>query len=86
MLDETIRVWYIVPRIVATGVTSSITPQNGTVVLTHYHVCWINIVPDVVHVLYKGRSYIGRTRLSALPSSKRKGNGSICFVKRIYTI
>ena len=42
-------------RIVATGVTRLHTPQNATVVITHYQRLLDYIVPDVVHVLYKGR-------------------------------
>lgn len=41
-------------RIVATGVTKLHTPQNATVVITHYQRLLDYIVPDVVHVLYKG--------------------------------
>ncbi|MFQ7387928.1 MAG: Fe-S cluster assembly ATPase SufC, partial [Alistipes sp.] len=39
-------------RIVATGVTKLHTPQNATVVITHYQRLLDYIVPDVVHVLY----------------------------------
>ncbi len=42
-------------RIVATGITRLRTPQNATVVITHYQRLLDYIVPDVVHVLYKGR-------------------------------
>lgn len=42
-------------RIVATGVTRLHTPENATVVITHYQRLLDYIVPDVVHVLYKGR-------------------------------
>ncbi|MFG6340952.1 MAG: Fe-S cluster assembly ATPase SufC [Alistipes sp.] len=42
-------------RIVATGVTKLHTAQNATVVITHYQRLLDYIVPDVVHVLYKGR-------------------------------
>lgn len=42
-------------RIVATGVTKLHTPENATVVITHYQRLLDYIVPDVVHVLYKGR-------------------------------
>ncbi len=42
-------------RIVATGVTKLHTPQNATVVITHFQRLLDYIVPDVVHVLYKGR-------------------------------
>ena len=42
-------------RIVATGVTRLKTPENATVVITHYQRLLDYIVPDYVHVLYKGR-------------------------------
>ena len=42
-------------RIVATGVTRLKTSENATVVITHYQRLLDYIVPDYVHVLYKGR-------------------------------
>ena len=42
-------------RIVATGVTRLHTPENATVVITHYQRLLDYIVPDVIHVLYQGR-------------------------------
>ena len=42
-------------RIVATGVTKLHRADNATVVITHYQRLLDYIVPDVVHVLYKGR-------------------------------
>ena len=42
-------------RIVATGVTKLHTEENATVVITHYQRLLDYIVPDYVHVLYKGR-------------------------------
>ena len=42
-------------RIVATGVTKLHTDKNATVVITHYQRLLDYIVPDYVHVLYKGR-------------------------------
>ena len=42
-------------RIVATGVTRLKTPENATVGITHYQRLLDYIVPDYVHVLYKGR-------------------------------
>ncbi|MFI3332968.1 MAG: Fe-S cluster assembly ATPase SufC [Rikenellaceae bacterium] len=42
-------------RIVATGVTKLKTKENATVVITHYQRLLDYIVPDFVHVLYKGR-------------------------------
>ncbi len=42
-------------RIVATGVNKLKTPENATIVVTHYQRLLDYIVPDVVHVLYDGR-------------------------------
>lgn len=42
-------------RIVATGVNKLRTPENSTIVITHYQRLLDYIVPDVIHVLYKGR-------------------------------
>ena len=42
-------------RIVATGVTKLHRADNATVVITHYQRLLDYIVPDVVHVLYRGR-------------------------------
>ncbi len=42
-------------RIVATGVTKLRTADNATVVITHYQRLLDYIVPDYVHVLYRGR-------------------------------
>ena len=42
-------------RIVATGVTRLKREDNATVVITHYQRLMDYIVPDYVHVLYKGR-------------------------------
>ena len=42
-------------RIVATGVTRLMREDNATVVITHYQRLLDYIVPDYVHVLYKGR-------------------------------
>ncbi len=42
-------------RIVATGVTRLKRKDNATVVITHYQRLLDYIVPDYVHVLYKGR-------------------------------
>jgi Fe-S cluster assembly ATP-binding protein len=42
-------------RIVANGVNKLKTPENATVVITHYQRLLDYIVPDVVHVLYNGR-------------------------------
>ncbi len=42
-------------RIVATGVNKLKRPDNASIVITHYQRLLDYIVPDVVHVLYKGR-------------------------------
>lgn len=57
-------------RIVATGVTKLHTPQNATVVITHYQRLLDYIVPDVVHVLYRGRIIHTGDRTLALKLEK----------------
>lgn len=42
-------------RIVASGVNKLKSPENATIVITHYQRLLDYIVPDYVHVLYKGR-------------------------------
>lgn len=42
-------------RIVANGVNKLRTPENATIVVTHYQRLLDFIVPDFVHVLYKGQ-------------------------------
>ncbi len=42
-------------RIVSNGVNKLRSPENATIVITHYQRLLDYIVPDVVHVLYKGR-------------------------------
>ncbi|MGN0236956.1 MAG: Fe-S cluster assembly ATPase SufC [Lepagella sp.] len=42
-------------RIVATGVTKLKTPENATIVITHYQRLLDYIKPDFVHILYKGK-------------------------------
>jgi len=42
-------------RIVAQGVNKLRTPHNSTIVITHYQRLLDYIVPDKVHILYKGR-------------------------------
>ena len=42
-------------RIVAKGVTALKSPENATVVITHYQRLLDYIVPDFVHVIYDGR-------------------------------
>jgi len=57
-------------RIVATGVTKLRTAENATVVITHYQRLLDYIVPDVVHVLYKGRIIYTGDRTLALKLEK----------------
>ena len=42
-------------RIVASGVIKLKKPDNATIVITHYQRLLDYIVPDIVHVLYKGK-------------------------------
>ncbi|MEA3460368.1 MAG: Fe-S cluster assembly ATPase SufC [Bacteroidota bacterium] len=42
-------------RVVSNGVNNLRSPENATIVITHYQRLLDYIVPDVVHVLYKGR-------------------------------
>jgi Fe-S cluster assembly ATP-binding protein len=42
-------------KTVAQGVNKLRTPENATIVITHYQRLLEYIVPDYVHVLYKGR-------------------------------
>ena len=53
-------------RIVAQGVNKLRTPQNATVVITHYQRLLDYIVPDFVHVLYKGQIILSGDRELAL--------------------
>lgn len=53
-------------RIVATGVTKLKREDNATVVITHYQRLLDYIVPDYVHVLYKGRIIHSGTKELAL--------------------
>ena len=42
-------------KIVAHGVNALRTPENATILVTHYQRLLDYIIPDHVHVLYKGR-------------------------------
>jgi Fe-S cluster assembly ATP-binding protein len=42
-------------RIVANGVNKLKSKDNSTIVITHYQRLLDYIVPDIVHVLYKGK-------------------------------
>ena len=57
-------------RIVATGVTRLKREDNATVVITHYQRLLDYIVPDYVHVLYKGRIIYTGDRSLALKLEK----------------
>jgi Fe-S cluster assembly ATP-binding protein len=53
-------------RIVANGVNKLKSPDNATIVVTHYQRLLDYIVPDYVHVLYKGRIVKSGTKELAL--------------------
>lgn len=53
-------------RIVANGVNKLKTPQNATIVVTHYQRLLDYIIPDFVHVLYQGRIVKSGTKELAL--------------------
>lgn len=53
-------------RIVAQGVTKLKSPNNATIVITHYQRLLDYIVPDFVHVLYNGRIVKSGTKELAL--------------------
>lgn len=57
-------------RIVATGVTRLHTENNATVVITHYQRLLDYIVPDYVHVLYRGRIIYSGDKSLALKLEK----------------
>ena len=58
-------------RIVATGVNKMKRPDNATIVITHYQRLLDYIVPDVIHVLYKGRIIMTAGRELALEIEKK---------------
>ncbi len=53
-------------RIVANGVNKLKSPENATIVVTHYQRLLDYIVPDFVHVLYKGKIVKSGTKELAL--------------------
>jgi len=59
-------------RIVANGVNTLKTPENATIVITHYQRLLDYIVPDFVHVLYNGRIVKTGTKELALEFTKEK--------------
>jgi Fe-S cluster assembly ATP-binding protein len=58
-------------RIVAEGVNKLKSPNNATIVITHYQRLLDFIVPDFVHVLYKGRIVKSGTKDLALELEER---------------
>jgi Fe-S cluster assembly ATP-binding protein len=58
-------------RIVANGVTKLKSPENATVVITHYQRLLDYIVPDFVHVMYDGRIVKTGDRSLALELEER---------------
>lgn len=58
-------------RIVAGGVNALRTPNNATIVITHYQRLLDYIVPDVVHVLWNGRIVRSGGKELALELEKR---------------
>lgn len=58
-------------RIVANGVNKLKSKENATIVVTHYQRLLDYIVPDFVHVLYKGRIVKSGTKELALELEKR---------------
>lgn len=53
-------------RIVANGVNKLKTPENATIVITHYQRLLDYIVPDFIHILYKGQIVKSGTKELAL--------------------
>ncbi len=58
-------------RIVANGVNKLKTPDNASIVITHYQRLLDYIVPNIVHVLYKGRIIKTSGKELALEVEKR---------------
>ncbi len=58
-------------RIVANGVNKLKTPDNASIVITHYQRLLDYIVPDIVHVLYKGKIIKTSGKELALEVEKR---------------
>jgi Fe-S cluster assembly ATP-binding protein len=58
-------------RIVANGVNALRSPERSFVVITHYQRLLDYIVPDFVHVLYKGRIVKSGTKELALELEER---------------
>ena len=58
-------------RIVANGVNKLKTPENATIVITHYQRLLDYIVPDFIHILYHGRIVMTADKSLALDLEKR---------------
>lgn len=58
-------------RIVANGVNALRSPENATIVITHYQRLLDYIKPDIVHILYKGRIVMTAGPELALELEKR---------------
>jgi Fe-S cluster assembly ATP-binding protein len=58
-------------RIVASGVNALRSPERSFIVITHYQRLLDHIVPDFVHVLYKGRIVKSGTKELALELEER---------------
>ncbi|MTI30908.1 Fe-S cluster assembly ATPase SufC [Xanthovirga aplysinae] len=58
-------------RVVANGVNTLKSPENATIVVTHYQRLLDYIVPDFVHVLYKGKIVKSGTKELALELEER---------------
>src|SRR5690606_34040020 len=58
-------------RIVSNGVNALRSPQRSFIVITHYQRLLDHIVPDYVHVLYKGRIVKSGTKELALELDQR---------------
>ncbi len=58
-------------RIVAEGVNKLKSPENATIIVTHYQRLLDHIIPDFVHVLYKGRIVKSGTKELALELEER---------------
>ena len=58
-------------RIVANGVNALRSPERSFIVITHYQRLLDYIVPDFVHVLYKGRIVKSGTKELALELEER---------------
>ena len=72
ILDETDSgLYFDALRIVAEGVNKLKSSDNATIVITHYQRLLDFIVPDFVHVLYKGRIVKSGTKELALELEER---------------